>query len=78
MYKIQLPHLGIIPHLFKIIDVELDVRRHKVWLDGRQVRPYDYGAWKLICKFDGPYSCPCPDVENRLRVFDRCAVEVAA
>jgi hypothetical protein len=53
-----------------VVNVELAVGGHPVWLDGRDVCADDLGGWVGVGYVHGPNASACADVEDLVRVFD--------
>tara|TARA_R110002060_G_scaffold39993_7_gene51227 strand:+ start:1333 stop:1551 length:219 start_codon:yes stop_codon:yes gene_type:complete len=70
MYIIELAHLGKLPILLEIIDVEFHVGRHETGLDRGEIRADYEGPGILVCEFDRPDSGAGADVEDGLGVRD--------
>lgn len=63
-------HRSICPHLFRIINLKLTIRRTPLRLYGRQIRAYHLRHGVFIRHIDRPYPRPCANIEDLVRFRD--------
>ena len=54
------------PRLVHIVDLEANIRRDEVWLDGGDVHARHLGGWVLVPELNCPSARATPDIKDSL------------